>query len=166
MDSSRTRVRVPSAVVVSGGGMSRVGVRARPRRDDAGAAAVEFALVSVVLFTLVFGVLQYGMLFFQLQAVSHAAREGARLAAVGVDDCAQFSTEVKKRGGPMADIATVAIDFSPGAVPGASADVAVRVAAPQVRLPVRAVLRGQRDDGHGISRVESVGGRTIDCPAS
>jgi hypothetical protein len=166
MDSSRTRVRVPSAVVVSGGGMSGVRVRARPRRDDAGAAAVEFALVSVVLFTLVFGVLQYGMLFFQLQAVSHAAREGARLAAVGVDDCAQFSTEVKKRGGPMADIATVGIDFSPGAVPGASADVAVEWRPRKFGFPFVPFFAEDVMTATGISRVESVGGRTIDCPAS
>ena len=57
---------------------------------DSGAAAVEFALVSVLLFAVLFGILQYGMVFFQMQAASSTARQVARLASVGVDDCDAF----------------------------------------------------------------------------
>ncbi|MGH3990759.1 MAG: TadE/TadG family type IV pilus assembly protein, partial [Pseudonocardiaceae bacterium] len=55
-------------------------MRRRALRSDSGAAAVEFALVSVLLFTLLFGTVQYGYFFFQATAAEHAAREGAREA--------------------------------------------------------------------------------------
>lgn len=72
----------------------------RPR--DLGAAAVEFALVSVALFTLMFGVVQYGFYFLQASAVEAAAREGARRASVGIgsleevetDPCAEWGSSV------------------------------------------------------------------------
>src|SRR3954447_3680838 len=57
-------------------------IRARARRED-GAAAVEFALIVGVLAMLIFGMLQYGVAFFQLQNLRAAAREGARVGAVG-----------------------------------------------------------------------------------
>jgi Flp pilus assembly protein TadG len=75
--------------------------RSRGRRPDEGAAAVEFALVSVLFFTLIFGIIQYGYYFYQLNAAASAAREGARLAVVGVDDCVAFKTIVKRRSGPL-----------------------------------------------------------------
>jgi Flp pilus assembly protein TadG len=57
-------------------------IRATLRRED-GAAAVEFALIVGVLAMLIFGMLQYGLAFFQLQNLRAAAREGARIGAVG-----------------------------------------------------------------------------------
>jgi hypothetical protein len=62
---------------------------AEPARDT-GAAAVEFALVSVLLLTLLFGIIQYAYFFFQSQGASATARETARLAAVGVSSCQNF----------------------------------------------------------------------------
>jgi Flp pilus assembly protein TadG len=56
------------------------------QRDDQGAAAVEFALVSVLLFTLLFGILQYGYGFFQMQATAATAGDAARLAVAGLYD--------------------------------------------------------------------------------
>ena len=41
-------------------------IRARLRRED-GAAAVEFAPIAGVLAMLIFGMLQFGLAFFQLQ---------------------------------------------------------------------------------------------------
>lgn len=49
---------------------------------DRGAAAVEFALVVPVLFILVFAVVNFGQILSARQAVSQAAAEGARAAAV------------------------------------------------------------------------------------
>lgn len=49
---------------------------------DTGASAVEFALVSVALVTLLVGVIQFGYLFYQWVEITHAAREGARWAAL------------------------------------------------------------------------------------
>jgi Flp pilus assembly protein TadG len=57
--------------------MSRLGMR-----GEDGAAAVEFAIVVSLLFILVFGIIEYGFAFFQIQNLRAAAREGARVAAV------------------------------------------------------------------------------------
>lgn len=54
----------------------------RLRRED-GAAAVEFALIVGVLAMLIFGMLQFGLTFFELQNLRASAREGGRIGAVG-----------------------------------------------------------------------------------
>jgi Flp pilus assembly protein TadG len=66
-------------------------VRAKLRRED-GAAAVEFALIVGVLVMLIFGMLQFGLAFFELQNLRAASREGARLGAVGAT-----TTEIRQR---------------------------------------------------------------------
>lgn len=60
--------------------------QARRRQD--GVAAVEFAIIAVVLFTLVFGMIQFGLWLTKYQAMTAAAREGARMAAVRRDETA------------------------------------------------------------------------------
>ena len=56
---------------------------ARPRRrDQGGAAAVEFALVLPLLVLLLFGIISYGVMLSFRQSLSQAAAEGARAAAV------------------------------------------------------------------------------------
>ena len=55
-------------------------------RREEGAAAVEFALIVGLLAILVFGLLEYGLAFWQVQNLRAAAREGARVAAVRGDD--------------------------------------------------------------------------------
>jgi Flp pilus assembly protein TadG len=57
-------------------------IRQRLHPED-GAAAVEFALIVGVLAMLIFGMLQFGLTFFELQNLRASAREGARLGAVG-----------------------------------------------------------------------------------
>jgi Flp pilus assembly protein TadG len=57
-------------------------IRQRFHHED-GAAAVEFALIVGVLAMLIFGMLQFGLTFFELQNLRAATREGGRLAAVG-----------------------------------------------------------------------------------
>ena len=54
----------------------------RAQRDERGAAAVEFGLVALVFFTLLFGIIQFGLWFWAWQATAHAAREASRVAAV------------------------------------------------------------------------------------
>ena len=58
----------------------------RARRDQDGAAAVEFAIVSIVLILLLTGIVQFGFTFFQYLEIVHAAREGARWASLGLDE--------------------------------------------------------------------------------
>jgi len=55
----------------------------RHARDDKGAAAVEFALVLPILVLLLFGMIEFGVVYDAQLQVTHAAREGARRAAVG-----------------------------------------------------------------------------------
>lgn len=57
----------------------------RRRHDETGAAAVEFALIASVLFLFVFGIIEFGRIFNELEVLNSAAREGARAAAVRGD---------------------------------------------------------------------------------
>ena len=52
-------------------------------REQRGAAAVEFAIIASLLFILIFGIIEFGVAFMQLQTVRGAVREGARASAVG-----------------------------------------------------------------------------------
>jgi Flp pilus assembly protein TadG len=52
------------------------------RRDERGTAVVEFAIASVVLFMLLFGIISYGYVLSFKQDLTQAAAEGARAAAV------------------------------------------------------------------------------------
>ena len=54
----------------------------RSIRGEEGAAAVEFAIVVSLLFTIIFGIMEFGLAFFELQNLRSSAREGARAAAV------------------------------------------------------------------------------------
>jgi len=47
-----------------------------------GVYSVEFAIVGLLLFTLLFGVLEMGRLYFTVNALNETVRRGARLAAV------------------------------------------------------------------------------------
>ena len=54
------------------------------RRDEAGVALVEFALVVGIFVTILYGLVYFGMALATKQRVTNAAAEGAR-AAVGAD---------------------------------------------------------------------------------
>ena len=51
-------------------------------RGDQGAALVEFALVMTLLFTLIFGIISFGLILSFKQDMTRAAAEGARAGAV------------------------------------------------------------------------------------
>jgi Flp pilus assembly protein TadG len=57
--------------------------RLRQRRDDSGAAAVEFALVMIPLLYIVFGIIQYGWYFYSMQTGTSATAEAVRRVSVG-----------------------------------------------------------------------------------
>jgi Flp pilus assembly protein TadG len=58
------------------------------QRDQDGAAAVEFALLLPLLVLLLFGLIQFGIAFNTKIQATNAAREGARMAVVGIDNWA------------------------------------------------------------------------------
>jgi Flp pilus assembly protein TadG len=59
--------------------------RSKAWRREEGAAAVEFAIVAGLFFMLVFGIIDFGFGFYTWNGTTHAAREGARKAAVTPD---------------------------------------------------------------------------------
>jgi Flp pilus assembly protein TadG len=62
------------------------------RRNESGAAAVEFALVLLPLLLVVFGIVNFGLIYHQQIQLSGAAREGARTMAIRNDvDAARAS---------------------------------------------------------------------------
>lgn len=61
---------------------SKINTRLHSRQGHSGAATVEFALVSIVFFTVLFGIIEGGRLIYDYNRVSFAARDGARWAAV------------------------------------------------------------------------------------
>jgi Flp pilus assembly protein TadG len=54
-------------------------------KNQKGAAAVEFAIVLPFLVLLVFGMIEFGILYYNQQVITNASREGARAGLVG--DC-------------------------------------------------------------------------------
>src|SRR6266498_3917091 len=57
--------------------------RAVTPRDQEGAVTVEFAIVMILLVTIMLGVIQFGIAMSKVEVYVSAAREGARFAAVG-----------------------------------------------------------------------------------
>ena len=57
-------------------------------KGERGAALVEFAIVATVFFSVLFGVLEFGRLFWTHNALRDAARRGVRYAAVRKNDAA------------------------------------------------------------------------------
>jgi Flp pilus assembly protein TadG len=87
----------------------------RRRRGEDGAAAVEFALVAMLLFTLLFGIIQFSLWFWAWQAGGHAAREAARVAAVSPCDDAKIQNAGKGplTGPPAATTPAIAVTRTP-----------------------------------------------------
>ena len=68
-----------------------------PARAESGAAAVEFALVSTLLFTILFGIIQYGLYFNDALSTRQGVREGARQGVVrNFVACGSESTDMGK----------------------------------------------------------------------
>lgn len=61
------------------------------RRSERGSTALEFGLVAPLVFLVIFGIIQYGYVFWALTTASASAREAARRMIVGRDwaTCAQ-----------------------------------------------------------------------------
>jgi Flp pilus assembly protein TadG len=80
-------------------------------RNEKGASAVEFALVLPIFIMLVFGIFQFGIAFNNWIAITHAAREGARLAVVG-----QYDEQRVIDSAPSVDIQSISVSGQDGAV--------------------------------------------------
>jgi Flp pilus assembly protein TadG len=65
-------------------------------RDESGAELIEFALAFPLLLLVVFGIIDFGLLFQKYEAVTDAAREGARIAVLP-DYAANLTANVTER---------------------------------------------------------------------
>ena len=63
-------------------GMPKLGRRITTQ-NNFGTASVEFALILPLLLALLFGIIEFGFVFKDQLSIQQAAREGARIAAVG-----------------------------------------------------------------------------------
>lgn len=63
--------------------------------SEDGASAVEFAIVAPLLFTLLFGIIYFGIIFAQDLALGNGARQGARAGAVAINDCQAIIAEAE-----------------------------------------------------------------------
>ena len=81
--------------------MTRWRTRRRGALHDRGAAAVEFAIVLVLLLIILFGIIDFGRLLFVSQSVKAASREGARVASIAT----ATSTDIFNRTASAADSA-------------------------------------------------------------
>jgi Flp pilus assembly protein TadG len=83
-------------------------LRHEAKKED-GAAAVEFALIVGLLAILIFGLLEYGLAFWQVQNLRASAREGARVAAVGGDQDAIETAMVNSSAGSLSGAEIIAV---------------------------------------------------------
>jgi Flp pilus assembly protein TadG len=91
---------------------------------DRGAAAVEFALLLPVLLLLLFGIIDAGRALNAQITLTQAAREGARLAALGIPDATVVSNTQSAADG-LSPVSVTVTDCAPGAGPTSSATVSV-----------------------------------------
>jgi Flp pilus assembly protein TadG len=89
-------------------------VRCGVRRHDDGAVAVEFALVFPVLLLVIFGLVDFGRLYWAQLALTSAAREGVRASALGLED---VTARVQTAASPLTGV-DVVIDTCPSPLTG------------------------------------------------
>jgi Flp pilus assembly protein TadG len=82
------------------------------RKDQRGVAAVEFALVAIVFFMLLIGIVEMGRVLFTWNAMAEATRYGARVAVVcSLDDPAILSRMQKIM--PALTAENVSVSYTP-----------------------------------------------------
>ena len=96
----------------------------RRTRDEDGAALVEFAVVAILLFTILFGIIEYGFVFATNLDTRHGAREAARLAAVNFGTNQEIADETCAR---MDFADAVTFNFTDGGTVGSAGTVEIVV---------------------------------------
>src|SRR6266567_4166951 len=69
--------------------------------DESGAVLIEFTVVALVFFLMLFGVVEFSNAFFQWNAATKAVQFGARLAAVSDPVASSLSTLTGLEGGAL-----------------------------------------------------------------
>ena len=92
----------------------------RRRRDDRGAAVVEFALVLPILVLFVFGIVEFGRAYNARIELTSAVREGARAVALGGDGVAATKAGAPGLSSGRITVAQTACPANPTATTNAS----------------------------------------------
>jgi len=79
--------------------------------SQTGASAVELAFILPILVMVVFGIFQFGIAYNNWIALTHAAREGARLAAVG-----SYDEQAVRDSAPTVQIQSIDVDGLDGII--------------------------------------------------
>ncbi len=127
--------------------------RAAAQNRQRGVAAVEFALVFVILFSVLYGIATFGAVLYTQQAVTRAAEDGARAASLLVPTPIADDTRVKdavydalanslivptsantnvasRRSWIVSQVNVIVAAPSPSGIPGANASCVVTVTYP------------------------------------
>lgn len=96
-------------------------------RSQQGQALVEMALTVLMLLTIFLLTIEFGIILHQHQMVTHAAREGARVAAVSNDDAQVRSVVVNAAAGMDPEELTIVITPAAPRSQGSSVTVSVTV---------------------------------------
>ena len=102
-----------------------------------GASAVEFALILPVLIMIIFAIFQFGIAYNNYIALTHAAREGARLAAVNFDEdpgIVEFETRIRDSA-PTVTIESINLSGQDGNI-GDSVEVTVTGQVLNIEIPL------------------------------
>jgi Flp pilus assembly protein TadG len=104
---------------------------------ERGASAVEFAIILPILIMLIFGIVQFGIAYNKYIAVTHAVREGARLAAVGLYEDPDFDFEQAVRdSAPTIEIETITVENPEGLKIGNPVSVTITVEVFFIDIPM------------------------------
>ena len=83
---------------MTAGNRPKIGLR---RQSEAGASAVEFALVVPLLLVLLFGIFGFGKIFAQELALGNGARQAARFGVVPDRTCQEILDELQANAGTI-----------------------------------------------------------------
>ena len=114
-------------------GKKRSGKNCRPWLRRA-AAAVEMAVVSPLLFTMLFGIIEYGWVMTVRQTLTAAAREGARTAAMPGSTDAAVTDRVASVLAPMRLDAVARVNLRRATIEDPTENVSITVAYGEVSL--------------------------------
>jgi Flp pilus assembly protein TadG len=146
----------------------------RRRARERGSAALEFGITVPVILLMVFGIIQYGYLFWSLQTAAATAREAARQLVVGTDEtCTEAQAVGRLRqpavgpGGPTVDIVYADAGGAPRTpntpVPGGLVTVTVSFQSLDLHLPFLPVPRDGTVTQDASARVENVPAAKLGC---
>lgn len=127
----------------------------RMTKEERGQAMVEFAIVVPILLLLVFGIIQFGILFNHYQTLTDAVRVGARQAAVSrplPDPTGAATARVRSAARTSLDDAKLEVEVTSSWVQGS--DVTVRATYPYEINIIGLVVKSGRLTSETTERVE------------